>query len=171
MTCLCWGLPTFAFSSFMVAFGRGWSASNTFHGGGYRPSLDPAPSISTEKYKSGLGFSALSFTQSSILIMAPTNLDDALKLIQSLPKEEWKLIPVAPPPKGVIPNFTNPSSLAPAIIGVGGAFLVLAFICFSIRIYMNLIVARKWSWSDGMFTSALFSHLPNGPSKLIHDLQ
>ena len=56
-------------------------------------------------------------------------------------------IPAATPPSGVQPNFTNPETRVPVILGVGIAFLVLAISCYSIRIYTK-VSAKRWSWDD-----------------------
>jgi hypothetical protein len=92
-------------------------------------------------------FRASSRTHFYLFIMAPVITPDA-KLIESLPLEWLKTMPALPPPPGVTANFADPPSTVPATIGVGTAFLALALFCFSIRIYTNFFVTKKWNWDD-----------------------
>ncbi|KAF1962236.1 hypothetical protein CC80DRAFT_487749 [Byssothecium circinans] len=71
-----------------------------------------------------------------------------LKAIQSISLNMLKLIPAEAPPPGITPNFEHPASLASAIVGVGSAFLTLAFFCFTIRIYTQSVITKKWHWDD-----------------------
>ena len=68
--------------------------------------------------------------------------------IQSIPSALLKTLPAGQPPPGVQPNFADPPSRAPVILGVCLTFAVLAVICFSIRIYTKLAIAKNWKWDD-----------------------
>ena len=74
--------------------------------------------------------------------------------IASLPPSALKSIPAAAPPPGVQPNFGNPDTLVPAVLGVGTAFLALALFCFSLRIYSKLRISRNASWDDCKITNS-----------------
>lgn len=71
------------------------------------------------------------------------------KLIESIPPAELKSIPAGQPPPGVEPNFADPTTRVPVVLGVGIAFIVLAIVCFSIRIYTKLAMRKQWKWDDG----------------------
>lgn len=70
------------------------------------------------------------------------------KLIESMPPALLKILPAGKPPPGVQPNFVDPPTQVPVILGVGAAFGVLAVLCFSIRIYTKLALTKKWTWDD-----------------------
>lgn len=70
------------------------------------------------------------------------------ELIKSIPLAVLKTIPAGQPPPGINPNFADPPTRVPIILGICAAFLVLAVICFVIRIYTKLAVAKKWTWDD-----------------------
>ena len=70
------------------------------------------------------------------------------KLIKSIPLAVLKTTPAENPPLGVQPNFANPPTRVPVILGIDIAFLVIAIFCFSIRIYTKLLVVKKWKWDD-----------------------
>lgn len=58
-------------------------------------------------------------------------------------------IPLVAPPKGVQPNFDNPSSsLAPAIIAVSATMVILTFSLVVMRLYSNHHSARKFGFDD-----------------------
>ena len=71
------------------------------------------------------------------------------QLIQSIPPASLKTLPAGQPPPGIHPNFADPPSRAPVILGICLTFAVLAVICFSIRIYTKLAIAKNWKWDDG----------------------
>ena len=70
------------------------------------------------------------------------------KSIESIPPALLKTIPAGQPPPGIVPNFADPPTLVPVVLGVCIAFMTLAFFCFSIRIYTKLVIAKKWNWAD-----------------------
>lgn len=70
------------------------------------------------------------------------------KVIESIPPEILKTLPAGTPPPGIQPNFSDPPTLFPAILGVGTAFLVLALLCFLIRIYTKFTISKRWGWDD-----------------------
>ncbi|MCJ1463139.1 hypothetical protein MMC07_001744 [Pseudocyphellaria aurata] len=70
------------------------------------------------------------------------------KVIESIPPEILKTIPAGDPPPGIQPNFSDPPTLFPALLGVGIAFLVLAVACFFIRIYTKFAISKRWGWDD-----------------------
>ncbi|KAL9073530.1 MAG: hypothetical protein Q9157_004714 [Trypethelium eluteriae] len=57
-------------------------------------------------------------------------------------------MPSGPPPPGVQPNFVDPPSRAPIVLGVSSAALALACPCFFLRIYTKLAIAKRWTWDD-----------------------
>ena len=73
------------------------------------------------------------------------------KQIERIPPAVLKTIPAGQPPPGIEPNFADPLSRAPVVIGVGIAFGVLAVFCFFIRIYTKLAIKKSWKWDDGMW--------------------
>lgn len=71
------------------------------------------------------------------------------KLMESIPLALLKTVPAGQPPSDIQPNFANPPTRVPVILGVGIAFLALAVFCFSIRIYTKLAIVKTWKWDDG----------------------
>lgn len=58
-------------------------------------------------------------------------------------------IPLVAPPKGIQPNFDNPTStLAPAIIAVSAVMVVLTFSLVVMRLYSNHHSARTFGYDD-----------------------
>ena len=53
-----------------------------------------------------------------------------------------------PPLQGVIPNFTNPPSIAPILIFFDPVFPTLMVIAVLIRIYRKGFIARSLGWDD-----------------------
>lgn len=70
------------------------------------------------------------------------------KIIESMSPELLSTLPGGDPPPGIQPNFSDPPTLVPATLGVGTAFLALAILCFSVRIYTKLAIAKHWQWDD-----------------------
>lgn len=70
------------------------------------------------------------------------------KLIQSIPLAVLRTMPAGIPPPGIQPNFADPPTRVPVILGVSIAFLVFAVFCLSVRIYMKLAVVNNWKWDD-----------------------
>jgi len=92
--------------------------------------------------------SLLSYNQNpNISIMSAGTIDP--KLIESIPPAVVKTLPAGQPPPGVKPNFTHPATRVPIVLAVGIAFVALAVVCFSIRIYTKLTMRKKWKWDDG----------------------
>ena len=84
------------------------------------------------------------------------------KAIESISPENLRSNPAGRPPPGIQPDFVDPPSLVPAILGVGAAFLALALFCYSIRIYTKLFITRKWQWDDGKSNLILGSNTLRG---------
>lgn len=78
--------------------------------------------------------------------MSAGNVD--AKVIESIPPALLKTLPAGQPPRGIQPNFSHPPTRVPVILGVSITFIVLAILCFSIRIYTKLVIAKKWKWDD-----------------------
>ena len=70
------------------------------------------------------------------------------KLIESIPLAELMTIPAGTPPPGIKPDFADPPTRVPVILGVSITFFVLAIFCVSIRIYTKLAVVKNWKWDD-----------------------
>lgn len=70
------------------------------------------------------------------------------KFIESLSPAVLRTIPGSPPPPGIQPNFADPASRVPVILGVSIAFGALAVACFSVRIYTKFAVVANWRWDD-----------------------
>ena len=62
-----------------------------------------------------------------------------------------------PPPAGVIPNFTDPYSIAKATSATTIVFLILTTVTTCIRCYTKLFLIRKLGWDDCRFEANLFS--------------
>lgn len=78
--------------------------------------------------------------------MSTGNVDP--NLIESIPPALLKTLPAGEPPPAIKPDFAEPPTRVPVILGVSIAFIVLAVVCFSIRIYTKLAIAKKWKWDD-----------------------
>ena len=70
------------------------------------------------------------------------------KSSESVPPALLKTIPAEKPPPGIVPDFADPPTRVPVVLGVSVAFIILAIFCFSIRIYTKLATAKKWNWAD-----------------------
>ena len=70
------------------------------------------------------------------------------KSLESIPLVLLKTIPAGQPPSGIVPNFADPPTRVPVVLGLSVAFIILAIFCFSIRIYTKLVIAKKWNWAD-----------------------
>ena len=68
--------------------------------------------------------------------------------IAAIPPLMLASIPAAIPPSGVIPNFVDRPTIVPLILGLSYAFLVLASVCFVIRIWTKAFIVKKWQWDD-----------------------
>lgn len=71
-----------------------------------------------------------------------------LELIENNPSL-LKTIPAGFPPSNVQPNFEDPYTRLPLLLGVSIPLIVLAISCFSIRIYTKLAILKNWKWDDG----------------------
>ena len=65
------------------------------------------------------------------------------KRLEIIPPALLKTIPAGQPPPGTVPNFADPPTHVPVVLGVSVAFIVLAIFCFSIRIYTKLVILKK----------------------------
>lgn len=69
------------------------------------------------------------------------------KLIEAIPQAVLEKLPAAAPPVGVVPNFADPATRVPVILGISITFFVLAVVCFMIRIYTRIAI-KNWRWDD-----------------------
>ncbi|KAL6714315.1 hypothetical protein ACLMJK_007738 [Lecanora helva] len=93
--------------------------------------------------------------------MSGSNIDPNPKVIESIPLAVLKTLPGGPPPPGIQPDFVDPPTRVPLILGVSGTFLFLSLSCFFIRIYTRVAIAKNWRWDDstpglGLIKSSLF---------------
>lgn len=56
--------------------------------------------------------------------------------------------PAATPPPGVTPNFLDPYSKGPLLVGVGSVLLFLMLLSFGARIFTKYHIIMKRSWDD-----------------------
>lgn len=82
------------------------------------------------------------------------------KIIESIPLEILSTLPAGDPPPGIQPNFSDPPTLVPALLGVPAAFLVLAVLCFFVRIYTKVFISKRWGWDDCEWRRCKTRHLP-----------
>lgn len=89
------------------------------------------------------------------------------KLIEAIPQAVLEKLPAAAPPVGVVPNFADPATRVPVILGISITFFVLAVVCFMIRIYTRIAI-KNWRWDDltcalgFMFSLVYFGAVING---------
>ena len=57
-------------------------------------------------------------------------------------------VPVAAPPPGVTPDFTDPQSRSNIAVAVCTASLVATFLIFALRVYTRLRVVRCFRYDD-----------------------
>lgn len=57
-------------------------------------------------------------------------------------------LPALAPPAGVLPNFNNPKTLTPSLIGVNATFLALMLVAVAIRIYSRGLIVHALGWDD-----------------------
>lgn len=69
------------------------------------------------------------------------------------PGTDLSKIPAGIPPPGVIPNFVNPPSLAPVVLGINITFMVITAVFVSARLTVNLTRKRKTGIDDCKSTS------------------
>ena len=74
-------------------------------------------------------------------VMSASSLDP--KLIESIAPASLSTLPAGQPPAKTKPNFINPRTRIPVILGVGTAFLSLAVFCFFIRIDTKLVMTKN----------------------------
>ncbi|KAF2446585.1 hypothetical protein P171DRAFT_483919 [Karstenula rhodostoma CBS 690.94] len=72
----------------------------------------------------------------------------SIDIVKSLSPEAFRVIPLAAAPSGVVPDFENPSTRVPVILGVSIASLVSATLCLGIRVHTKLYIMKKWKWDD-----------------------
>lgn len=80
-------------------------------------------------------------------------------MIKSIPPELLKKIPGELPPPGVQPNFVDPPTRVPVILGVGSAFLLLALLCYTVRVYTKTFIARHLKWDDRKCMAQVSPHI------------
>lgn len=68
--------------------------------------------------------------------------------LQALPSQALAQIPGEAPPPGAIPNFANPASNVPLILGLSYFFAAVACICFLLRIWTKTFIVKRWQWDD-----------------------
>ena len=71
--------------------------------------------------------------------------------ILQLPPKVLKTIPIAPAPKGVIPNFINPTGLSLVYRILGGTLLAVTLGFTAIRFYVKLRIVAKLTSDDCMW--------------------
>lgn len=71
-----------------------------------------------------------------------------VSFVRNLPPSLLGILPSAPPPPGVVPDFENPQTLVPVILAVESVFTAIALIVFFIRIYTKSVILRSWKWDD-----------------------
>ncbi|KAK3377512.1 hypothetical protein B0H63DRAFT_477333 [Podospora didyma] len=57
-------------------------------------------------------------------------------------------IPAMQPPPGVIPNFDNPESMHPYVLGVAIGTIAVMVIAISIRVYTKAFIMRDMKWEE-----------------------
>lgn len=88
-------------------------------------------------------------------------------IVKSIPPALLKTLPAGQPPKGIKPNFADPPTRVPEILGVCTAFIVLTLVCFAIRIYTKLAIAKEWKWDDCKWCSRKAHRVMEGTLCLI----
>ena len=69
--------------------------------------------------------------------------------MESLPPgTDLSKVPTAPPPPGVVPNFTNPVTKAQMMTVVISVMLSLMLVFVSFRVFTNLWVSKRFAKSD-----------------------
>ncbi len=61
----------------------------------------------------------------------------------------YETVPIATPPPGVIPNFDNPETRAPAVIAIIVVCLALMWPIFILRLYTKIWINHSFGWDDG----------------------
>ena len=59
--------------------------------------------------------------------------------------------PFLPPPRGIVPNYTNPHSIGQSLTITCSIFLVIMIVFVMIRIYTKSRIMRKFTWDDSMY--------------------
>ena len=67
-------------------------------------------------------------------------------------------LPAGKPPPGVQQNLTDPSTEGPVLIGVGGAFTLLALLFVTARIYTKVKIIGKWTPDDSKLSLVRYLH-------------
>jgi hypothetical protein len=71
------------------------------------------------------------------------------KVVESIPESVLAILPAATPPPGVQANFIDPPTRVPVLLGLGSTFLVIALLCYTVRIYTKVAIVKSWRWDDG----------------------
>lgn len=87
------------------------------------------------------------------------------KIIESIPLALLKTLPAGQPPQGIQPNFADPPTRVPIILCVCTAFIFLAIICFTVRIYTKLAISKNWKWDDGKWGHHRRTHISRFQTK------
>lgn len=76
----------------------------------------------------------------------------SIDLLKSLPLEAYQTIPFGQPPPGVEPDFQDPTTRVPVVLGVSITYLAIATICLGLRAHAKVSIAKKWKWDDSEFS-------------------
>lgn len=69
------------------------------------------------------------------------------------PDLDLSKIPAYPPPDGMVSNFINPTTLAPAIIITSSVMVAIMVLCVVARMYAKAYVTHTVGWDDCEFLS------------------
>lgn len=64
---------------------------------------------------------------------------------------DYENVPIATPAPGVIPNFVNPETRAPAVVAIAVVCLSLMWPISLLRLYTKIWINRSFGWDDGEF--------------------
>ena len=57
-------------------------------------------------------------------------------------------MPLAPPPKGIVPNLVNPESRDNQVYIISGVFMGLMLVFLALRIYAKIGIQKARGWDD-----------------------
>ena len=57
-------------------------------------------------------------------------------------------MPLAPPPKGIVPNLINPESRDNQVYIISGVFMGLMLVFLALRIYAKIGIQKARGWDD-----------------------
>ena len=84
---------------------------------------------------------------SPIAVIMSASIDP--KVVESIPESVLAILPAATPPPGVLANFIDPPTRVPVLLGLGSTFLLIALLCYTVRIYTKVAIVKSWKWDDG----------------------